>query len=765
MFKGNWHLLAIAATISAIAIKTNHFIIFFIALLLLLIFLYMFNRINIFLFITSLFTFFFFYQYFPSYDEFSHSLPSHFFKNNVNISGTIVSEVNQTDERLSFTLLDHKTNIKIQITHFYDKNSNHIFPYTYDAICHVIGEIRLPDEPTNPFEFNFRQYLFEKGIFAEMIVDSMEQINCKQQYSLLQQIYMIRESILLKSNQTIHPKIAAWQQALIFGNSSLIDEQVTKLFQRWGLSHLLAISGLHVGIIIAIIYFILIRLFQVTKEKAQLFVLMFLPLYALLAGGQPSVWRATLMTIIVIVMSIKNTRMTNTDVLSVVFLSLILLNKFIIYQVGFQFSFAVTFGLLLSTKWFKQSKNNFEIGLKISFIAQMMIVPLQMYYFFHFQPLSILLNVIIVPYFSLFVIPFMFLSLFLFFLPNTVVSLIEVIFISIHEMVIKAIFLLDRYVNTPFLSGEITLEIACIYYLCLFLMMIYLEMRNLRKSFQYGVFVTVTLTYVIVQPYISKEVTVTMLDIGQGDTFIIELPYRRGVFIIDAAATFNFDTFEPSETVFNRVIRPYLLGRGINTIDAIFVTHADLDHHGSVRFIVDQFNVKEIIVHPYFNNDDKEFQYWLHNEKSITKAKFLEKIERNGQIFYVLSPKRNKNEENNNSLVLYTKIGDKYWLFTGDISKEEEREITNEFPFLQVDILKVSHHGSQTSTDEKLLKTYQPEFAFISVGRRNRYGHPATEVIDILNKYNVIVVRTDEYGAVQYKYDGKRSSFIPFINQ
>src|SRR5699024_948132 len=138
----------------------------------------------------------------------------------------------------------------------------------------------------------------------------------------------------------------------------------------WGLSHLLAISGLHVGIIIAIIYFMLIRLFGVTREHASIIVLLFLPVYALLAGGQPSVWRASLMTIFIILFSTKTIKISRTDVISIVFLLLLLMNKFIIYHVGFQFSFAVTFGLILSAKWFKTAKSRIETILQISFIAQ-----------------------------------------------------------------------------------------------------------------------------------------------------------------------------------------------------------------------------------------------------------------------------------------------------------------------------------------------------------------------------------------------------------
>ena len=766
MLKGNWHLVAIGAFFSVMALKTNNILLFSSILFIWLIFLYVFKRISLLVVLTTLISFSFFYYYFPTYETLSSSFPYHFDANRtVTISGTIVSEIEQTEQHISFTLLEKNTNIKIRVTYFEQDTEPLRFPFTYNATCTMKGKLQSPNEATNPFEFNYKKFLFEKGIFAEFVLDSLNEIECKQKSSFLQQIYSIRQTILNKSNNTLHPTIAAWQQALIFGNSNQIDDSIHLLFQRWGLSHLLAISGLHVGIIIAIIYFLLIRLFQFTKEKAQLIVLMFLPIYALLAGGQPSVWRASLMTAVVLIMASKNIKLTNTDVLSIVFLSLLLLNKFIIYHVGFQFSFAVTFGLLLSTNWFKQSKNSIENTFKISFIAQMMIVPLQMYYFYHFQPLSIVVNVLIVPYFSLFVIPFMFFCFFLFVLPDKISTSIEVIFITVHQLVLNSISLLDQYVNLPFVTGEITLEFTFVYYTFLIIMMIYLGKGNKHQAFRYGMLLTLTLTLIIAKPYFSKVGTVTMLDIGQGDAFVIELPYRKGVFLIDAGATFDFETFEPSESVFKRVIRPYLMGRGIQTIDTIFITHADLDHHGSVRYIIEQFNVKELVVHPFFNTKDKEFEYWLHNKSNITKASYKDVIKRNEQSFYVLGPKQDKHKENENSLVLYTNLGGVNWLFTGDISKEEEREIAKQFNDLDVDILKVAHHGSNTSTDEQLLKTYRPKYAFISVGRKNRYGHPSSEVIKNLTNYEVVIMRTDENGAVQFKYDKEKAVILPFLNQ
>lgn len=697
-----------------------------------------------------------FYIYFPSYDL-DDSTRQEQVKKEVVLQGTIVSSVRQSGKQLSFTFLLEETKEKVSVHYFHHADSSNPlaspFPYTFRAKCFIKGKIEQANVATNPFEFDYRQYLFEKGITHQLILDSLDNLQCRQNHSLLSKLYHVRDALLYQSDKQLDPTIAAWQQALIFGESDQLSDEVVLLFQRWGLSHLLAISGLHVGIIIALLYFILIRFLGVTREKATLIVLLFLPVYALLAGGQPSVWRASLMTVFVILLARKQIKINRLDLLSIVFLFLLIIDKYMIFHVGFQFSFAVTLGLILSAKWFSTAQSNIETILQISFIAQMMIVPLQMYYFYHFQPLSILLNVIVVPYFSLFVIPSMFFSFILYIFPLPLKQVFEKLFLLVHETVLSFIIFIDHHVNFPFISGEITLFITIIYYFLLFMMMIHLERKKLKNAFNYGAMLCLLLTFVIAHPYLSKEGRVTMLDIGQGDAFIIELPYRRGVFMIDVGASFDFDSYEPKDTVYKRVIQPYLKGRGIATIDAILISHPHLDHHGTVRFILEDFRVKEIFINEFFGVDDKELQAWQeHADVKIIEAKVRDEIERKGQSFYILAPLDDKNDKNDNSLVVFTRIGNTNWLFTGDISKDIEENIINSFPGLQVDILKVAHHGSNTSTSERMIEKLNPKIALIPVGRKNRYGHPSKEVIDSLTQHGADVYRADENGAVQYKF-------------
>src|SRR5699024_1822733 len=189
---------------------------------------------------------------------------------------------------------------------------------------------------------------------------------------------------------------------------------VIEVFQGWGLSHILAISGLHVGLIVGLIYAVLVRTGGVTKETSSYILLGFIPVYIILAGAQPSVLRAGFMVFLFLLLNIWVKKVSSIDGLSIIFILLISWDPYIVYHIGFQFSFLTTIALLLSRKWLLQTSSPFWNVAQISLIAQISILPLQLQAFHVFQPLSILLNIFVVSYFSIVIIPFLFVYIFLF---------------------------------------------------------------------------------------------------------------------------------------------------------------------------------------------------------------------------------------------------------------------------------------------------------------------------------------------------------------
>ncbi|MFA1820472.1 DNA internalization-related competence protein ComEC/Rec2 [Virgibacillus oceani] len=757
--KGYWHIPAIAVVVSIFNVHFSHYW----SLILFLIwisYLYFSNRLGKTPIILSLACYIFFYSYIPSPDLNFTDITE---PETGDIQGTISSEVDVSKQKVEFTL--RKETGQNTLILFFPQDSEDSLAYSqyshlkYGAACTVPGAEQLPDESRNPGQFNYREYLLTRDITTQIIVSSLDEITCEGS-AFFHRFYSLRATLFRYVEENINPYTAAWLNALVLGNDDDIADDTIELFQRWSLSHILAISGLHVGIIISVVYFLLIKLNLATKEKAAWIMLLFLPVYAIVAGGEPSVWRASTMVFLFIILNKLKLHLILTDVLSIVFLLLTLSDPYIIYHVGFQLSFTVTFGLLLSRSWIASSGHMLFQTLQISFIAQMMILPLLMNYFSYFQPLSILLNVIVVPYFSFLVIPGMFLILIT--APISMLSgMFDYIFLFVHRHFLNFIKFIDAHFSFPWITGSMPLTFIVGYYGFLLIMMFHMEKNNRKKSFVYGICICLLMTGLLMQPYLSSEGRITMLDIGQGDAFVIELPYRRGVFMIDAGARYSFEDMEPNNNVYKQIIKPYLYSRGIQKIDAVFISHEDMDHMGSVSFMVEELDIDQILVSEFYQFNDQTALHWLENNVDIKRISHREGVELGGQYFHVLAPVQNQEGANENSLVLYTEAGGKQWLFTGDIGKKEEIEIIEHYPNLSVDVLKVAHHGSDTSTGQSFIDAINPKYALIPVGINNSYGHPSSEVLTRLEES--VILRTDKNGAVQFRFKQNEGTFYKFM--
>lgn len=752
--KGYWYVLAVAMLVGIGTALSNGYL-FIILLLIWLSYLYFFSNIDKKVVLFALLFFSLSFYLFNKKELEADDL----FLDKTNFIGDVISPLKQTENKYEFTFNEKANNINILVKIFNNDDELHNMSHVkYGATCLIQGELSIPTKATNPGQFDYKNYLNQKGISYELIINSPNDAVCEGE-KLLQHIYEFRQSMIEIINSKLSEETAQWIIALVFGDSSFIDENTIRLFQRWGLSHILAISGLHTGIVIAIIYFLLVRLLITTKEKAQIMIIIFLPFFALATGGEPSVWRASLMVLLLLLLNRLKLFYYMLDILSIVFISLIIYDKQIIYHIGFQFSFLVTFGLLLSSQLLKQSQSRLYQAFLISFVAQMIILPMQLHYFYTFQPLSIILNILVIPYFSLFVIPLMFFLLFALLLPQPLLQLIDYAFDQIHEIFLMFLQGFNHIFDYPFLIGDINVSYFAIYYVLFFIFMKLLEQQKLKKSFLIGLCLTFSLYGLVLRHYVSPIGTVTMLDMGQGDAFIVELPYRKGVFMIDAGSTVTYPDFDLNDYVYESIIRPYLDQKSIYKIDGLFLSHEHIDHYGSVPFLVKDKKVDEVLISPYFVWEDDLYDQVINHDVKVTTIKQNEKITLKDHSFYVLGPEVDFNSANDNSLVLYTKLGTKSWLFTGDIEKQAELALIKSIDQLNVDVLKVGHHGSKTSSNEQFIKKVQPQYALISVGVKNRYGHPAKEVLDLLNDENITIFRTDIDGAVQYFYNENQTIF------
>ncbi len=680
------------------------------------------------------------------------------------VTGTIVRPINKKEHVIESVLQDDDSDARILLTYFpKEPQEASLMELPHGSTCIVTGEAKVVDAARNPGQFDFRNYLSTQGISHQIIINDQSDIICSGQ-SLLHHVHELRDLFVTFVGEEVDPFIGSWIRALIFGDTSALDSEVIEVFQRWGLSHILAISGLHVGLIVGLLYALLVKSGWVTKETASYILLGFIPLYIVIAGGEPSVLRAGLMVFLFLVVQTWFQKISTIDGLSIVFICLVCLDPYIVYHIGFQFSFITTIALLLSTKWLAQTTSTVWNVAHISLIAQLSILPLQLNAFHIFQPLSIGLNIIVVSYFSLLIIPFLFIYILMFPLVSPLMQLFDSLFIYVHTFVLDAIVHIDQLNIPQMVVGAIPLPVSILYYVVFIAMMVFLESRLLKQAFLTGVFLVCTLVSVQLFPYLSKEGCVTMLDIGQGDAIVIELPYRKGVLMFDAGAMFSFKDQTISEKEYTQIIKPYLYSRGIQKVDALMISHAHLDHNGSAPFIMDEFRVDDYIVSEFYELNKAEEHILEANHIELHRLKTFDEITIMDQHFTVVSPDKDYHDKNENSLAVVTQLGEEHWIFTGDMYKKQEKRMRQSFPDLPIDIWKVAHHGSDTSSDKDTIDHYDPDVFLIPVGVNNSHEHPNDEVIEMLDEQGGLIFRTDEDGAIQYTFTDQGGTFLPFLH-
>ncbi|GAA0295670.1 competence protein ComEC [Gracilibacillus halotolerans] len=750
---GQWHWLVIVCSLAYVA-KSTDFPLIFLPIIL-LIFLHKKFKPLFILFLVLLFCFFYLLIV-PNKWELTWT------EDIVTFRGNIVKPPKETNKTIQLVIQPENSPVRIEALHFKTEGTIPLQDIHPGMTCEFTGKLQEIQRATNPGQFDYKGYAQTDNIYGQIVLEPPYLHGCSGS-NLFTNLYAIRHKMIERITLHSSEESNAWLLALLFGDRSAIPDDVTQLFQEWGLSHLLAISGLHVGLLAACFYFLCLYIFRLSYERTTMILICFFSLYPLLSGGAPSVWRSSLFYVIILIFSLSNKKWSFTDLLSVVFLLMIIVDPIIIEKIAFQFSFIVTFTILLSRNILKGLSIHWG-SLVISLISMLAILPIQLYHFYQLQPLSVLVNFFVIPYFSIFVMPTL-LVLVITMPFNPIHTFLDFLFIQVHERFLDVLFIVDELLLDPWVVGQFPLEYFLVYYCFFFLMMKAWDSGLLKKSFIYGLLLTLLVMIVSVTPFLKNEARITMLDIGQGDAIVVETSKREGVYLIDAGGTFSFLDNQPSNQVFKQVIDPYLKYRGITSIDGIFLTHEDTDHIGSVPFILDQYKVDTIYTHPYFDPDIlRQFQAISPQ----TKFEFLitgESYGVKGFTFTVLHPGHDSKDRNENSLVLYANFGQIEGLLTGDIGVETEELIVNKLTPLQVDFIKVAHHGSNTSTGQYFLEKVNPNAAFISVGRNNRYGHPHDEVLERLEKNDIAVWRTDKHGAISIKINqgsGTITTYLPY---
>lgn len=582
----------------------------------------------------------------------------------------------------------------------------------------VKGKLVSPKNNTVPYLFNYKKYLYNKRVYYTLKIDNIK---------------ILKENsnpfIKLKNRVIKHVnsyKDSTYLYAFILGKTELISDEVLTSYRENGISHLFALSGLHVSIFSSILLFILKKLrFKEILNYVLIFI--FLLLFSFITGFSPSILRATLLFFLLGINKVFYLNIRTLDILYLVFIILVIINPFIIYNLSFILSFTAAFFLIFSSDLLK-GKNYFVSLFKVSLLSYFASLPLSIYYFGYTNLLGTILNLVFVPLVSFVVFPLTLLT----FIISKFYSIL-----NITTNLLESLSLLFNKFKIIIYFPRINLIFVFIY---LSILMLYIKFK--KKICLY--LIIVLLIFFKIRPYMDNNTYIYYIDVGQGDSILVVTPHLNKTILIDTGGIVSFNENYKSNIVKNKTI-PFFRRIGINKVDYLFLTHGDYDHAGEANELLSNFCVKKVFINKgNINNIEKK----INNKEVLMLKNFvIDNIKVNSLNNNVF------NNENDNSTVLLFNIYDYKFLFMGDASIKTEEYLLNNYILPNVDILKVGHHGSYTSTSTDFINVIKPKYSVISVGENNIYKHPNKSVLDILD--NTKLFRTDVDGTIEVKISKK----------
>lgn len=580
-------------------------------------------------------------------------------------------------------------------------------------LLYIKGNLNKPKNNTIPNLFNYNRYLYNKDIFYVLDIEEYKIIKKNDEF-----LYKIKNSII---NRIESLEYKEYFYAFIIGETYYIDNNMYNMFKTNGITHLFALSGMHVGVFVSIIFKLLSKFnFKLLKYIIAFIFLLFI---CFLANFTPSILRASIFFFLIGLNKIFNLNINTSNILILIFAIFIFYDPYIIYDLSFLLSFVVTFYIIILVNNYK-SIGKLKALFLISFISFLSSLPIIINNFYEVNFLSIFNNIIFVPFVTSILFP---LILLCFLFPSLITLLGYVIYIF-EELT----YFTNGY-TLMYSSIKLNNVFILIYYISLYLFII-------RKKKIYLFIISLILIMNIIIPRLDKNTYIYFIDVGQGDSTLIVTPNLNKTILIDTGGKLEFvseswkernKTYKVGENLVT-----FFKSLGIRKIDYMFLSHGDIDHIGEAKFIKENFKVDKI----YINKGEVN-----ELEKDLNAKKLNQNINIDNIKIKLLNKKIYDNE-NDNSLIMNMNIYGKKYLFLGDISKRVERSLKiNE----RVYLLHVAHHGSKSSSDKTFINKIKPKYSIISVGENNLYNHPSNEVLDILG--DSTIYRTDLDGTIIFK--------------
>lgn len=619
----------------------------------------------------------------------------------------------------------------------------------YGQFISISANVETPSANRNQNQFNYQTYLKNQNVHYILRASNLA-ISNQFSPSFLMRIQNIRLKIITHLTEKTAPTISPYCLALISGEKNGFSPEMYEVYQQMGVVHLLAISGLHVNLLIGAIYFLLLK-FGITRERAITCLLVFLPFYVILTGANPPVIRAATMTALLLLSEKYTTKWSSFSAICLSFILFFLLQPYVMKEVGFQLSYAVSFGIILSSRHIlTKQQNAFTKSLAISFISTIMSSAVMMYHFYSFSWIGIFFNLIYVPIFTIIILPGCLTVFVLSFFSTEILHFPEAMLTFLIQLVEKLTYIFAKIPHQTIVTGR---PKPVILVLIIITIIIFFNQWQ-KKKFPLGIFICFCFLCYLASFNLSGKVS--FIDVGQGDSILIQLPYKQGNYLIDTGGQLPFEKEAWAKkrkpfTIGGSTLTPVLKSKGINRLDKVIITHSDADHMEGLDDLQKNININELIYAKGAENKPimKEALDAMPKVKqTIILAGANWQIGENR--FECLYPNKAGEGGNDDSIVLKAVLDGKIWLFTGDLEANGEKSISEQ-P-IQADILKVGHHGSKTSSSKEFIQKVNPTFAIISCGLNNRFGHPHAETINTLETAEVTILRTDVQGEIIYTF-------------
>lgn len=699
----------------------------------------------------------------------------------VNGIGTLISEKEEKEYNNIYKIRVEKINgKKINNKDFLlsikrDECKNNI---KYGDKIYFEGEYIVPEKQRNYQGFNYRQYLKTLKIYGTIKVNNNLRIIQQNQINLISNVSnQLKNRIIENSNILFLSETKGIFLGILLGYTDFISDDDRERFSDSSLSHLLAVSGAHVSyIILGLTLFM--KLIKTPKNLSKIFACIFLLFYLYIINFTPSVTRAVIMSIIVALQSVVHRKQDTITTISLSVLLIVAENPYKIFNIGFLLSYFGTIGIILFVqKPSKKETNSEDIKRKIinylknmsivTISAQILIFPIMIYYFNTISLTFIISNLIagvLMGPITIIGLLIIILSFFSLFFTSIIVKFYNILLITLLNTtkVISNIPISKIYVKTPDIIWVI------LYYFIIILGYIIFIIKNSHRIFLknkikliikkikeiiktnkikilvilFGILILYFILYVT-----PKDLRIYFIDVGQGDSCLIITPKNKTI-LIDSGGSENYD-------VGKNTLLPYLLDRGVTSLDYILISHFDTDHCKGFEYILENIKVKNIIISKQIEITEnfktiyaiakrKNINIMVVSRGDIIQLDKYSKLE-------IFTPKENfkLQDINDNSIIAKFTSYNFSVLFTGDASQNVEHELLKDKSInLESTVLKVSHHGSKSGTSEEFLREVKPKIALIGVGKNNKFGHPNQEVVEKLKNRNIQIYRTDEMGEI-----------------